>query len=540
MSSVSTVGSTMESNSRSAGGHLVRFLNDIKDFSGSVNPRVENNQRLENPLVWLKRLDRLKELAHLSDKEILLIAADHLVSKAEIWYDIACKGITTWSEFTKLFKSKYCAGMEDLWWSQIRTMKQAPGESVEDIDLKLRELFTLVGVVDESIMVRAFLDAIVPQIAWEVEKNNSSTSRAKLDDVVKSAARFEAVMLKYRAKGFDVKGGVNKSWDLDLDSVYSGRNDGSKSAPDAHSINSSSMDDLLREFRELKISLVQSVPPSVPSGDNRDRRGFNCFYWTPTMKVLDVPEPVENPSKQINFIDSIPAVAVYAADHTTPVEAKTTKRRRVQSTPLDGALVATNPTPVGGDGAGNIDVDIIMGETTRTSKPRKRVVRRAPKRIPVTIQKHNIWNKLAKVDAGLSVSDWLYLDRQAIKDLVDGCRTLRSRRKKVAVKGENIVITAADPRPREPKLRVVPPIVPPGMTHSNMATAGFGPPQVVGAVDLQDDDGSEWSDVASVSDGSANTWTMDSDDSLSVSSDEESVTLWRIGDMIFYFSQSYP
>ncbi|KAL4205552.1 hypothetical protein AB4K20DRAFT_1872135, partial [Rhizopus microsporus] len=232
-------------------------------------------------------------------------------------------------------------------------------------------------------------------------------------------------MLKYRAKGFDVKGGVNKSWDLDLDSVYSGRNDGSKSAPDAHSINSSSMDDLLREFRELKISLVQSVPPSVP------------------------------------------------------IEAKTTKRRRVQSTPLDGALVATNPTPVGGDGAGNIDVDIIMGETTRTN-------------------------------------------RQAIKDLVDGCRTLRSRRKKVAVKGENIVITAADPRPREPKLRVVPPIVPPGMTHSNMATAGFGPPQVVGAVDLQDDDGSEWSDVASVSDGSANTWTMDSDDSLSVSSDEES------------------
>ncbi|RCH80487.1 hypothetical protein CU097_002198 [Rhizopus azygosporus] len=491
MSSVSTVGSTMESNSRSAGGHLVRFLNDIKDFSGSVNPRVENNQRLENPLVWLKRLDRLKELAHLSDKEILLIAADHLVSKAEIWYDIACKGITTWSEFTKLFKSKYCAGMEDLWWSQIRTMKQAPGESVEDIDLKLRELFTLVGVVDESIMVRAFLDAIVPQIAWEVEKNNSSTSRAKLDDVVKSAARFEAVMLKYRAKGFDVKGGVNKSWDLDLDSVYSGRNDGSKSAPDAHSINSSSMDDLLREFRELKISLVQSVPPSVPSGDNRDRRGFNCFYC----------------KKEGHRKPECPDwLAVKKQESGSPPATG----RRVQSTPLDGALVATNPTPVGGDGAGNIDVDIIMGETTRT------------------------------MDAGLSVSDWLYLDRQAIKDLVDGCRTLRSRRKKVAVKGENIVITAADPRPREPKLRVVPPIVPPGMTHSNMATAGFGPPQVVGAVDLQDDDGSEWSDVASVSDGSANTWTMDSDDSLSVSSDEESVTLWRIGDMIFYFSQSYP
>ncbi|CEG85079.1 hypothetical protein RMATCC62417_18810 [Rhizopus microsporus] len=165
-----------------------------------------------------------------------------------------------------------------------------------------------------------------------------------------------------------------------------------------------------------------------------------------------------------------------------------------------------------------------MGETTRTSKPRKRVVRKVPKRIPVTIQKHNIWNKLAKVDAGLSVSDWLYLDRQAIKDLVDGCRTLRSRRKKIAVKGENIVITAADPKPREPKLRVVPPIVPPGMTHSNMVTAGFGPPQVVGAVDLQDDDGSEWSDMASVSDGSSSTWTTDSDDSLSVNSDEESVS----------------
>ena len=53
--------------------NLVRFLNDPKDFSGQViatrgdrkyvltNSRVENN-----PLVWLKKLERLRDLAKLN------------------------------------------------------------------------------------------------------------------------------------------------------------------------------------------------------------------------------------------------------------------------------------------------------------------------------------------------------------------------------------------------------------------------------------------------------------------------------------------
>lgn len=228
--------------------------------------------------MWLKRLDRLKELARLSDKEILLIAADHLIPKAEMWFDITCKDVSTWPGFTALFKKKYCVGLEELWWSQIRTMKQALGESVEDVDLKLRELFTLVGVTDESIMIRSFLDAIVPQIAWEVEKDNVNTTKAKLDNIVNSAARYETVMLKYRAKGFEVENATNKSLGTDLDSVYSVDHGVSKTSIDDRSVKSASMDDLIKEFRELKISLVQSVASGNVGSDSRDKRTFNCFY----------------------------------------------------------------------------------------------------------------------------------------------------------------------------------------------------------------------------------------------------------------------
>ena len=42
----------------------------------------------------------------------------------------------------------------------------------------------------------------------------------------------------------------------------------------------------------------------------------------------------------------------------------------------------------------------------------------------------NVWNKLAELDSGLSVLDWVAIDKDAAKDLVDGLRDLRKQRPK--------------------------------------------------------------------------------------------------------------
>ncbi|KAL9546104.1 hypothetical protein PS6_007856 [Mucor atramentarius] len=173
--------------------NLVRFLNDPKDFPGQIE---------HNPLVWLKKLERLRDLARLSDKDLLLIAADHLVGKAEIWLDITYPTTLSWSEFSRIFKKKYCAGLEDIWWSYINNKKQQENESVEDVDIELRELYSFVGLKDEHIMmIRHFMDAIHKAIAWEVErKSEIGTNSSPLEDIVEAAIKAESVMKKYDVK----------------------------------------------------------------------------------------------------------------------------------------------------------------------------------------------------------------------------------------------------------------------------------------------------------------------------------------------------
>ncbi|ORZ11564.1 hypothetical protein BCR42DRAFT_395220 [Absidia repens] len=46
--------------------------------------------------------------------------------------------------------------------------------------------------------------------------------------------------------------------------------------------------------------------------------------------------------------------------------------------------------------------------------------------------KRNIWKKLMELDAGLSVADWLTLDRGAYEDVRDGLRYLYGRRSRSA------------------------------------------------------------------------------------------------------------
>jgi hypothetical protein len=179
--------------------NLVRFLGEPKNFSG-----VPARDKV-NPLNWLKKLERLKEMGELTDKEILLITANHLTGKASIWFDVVASKCQCWSEFILVFKRKHCSGLEDTWWNQIRHIQQEQGETVEDVDVRLRELFSLVGVVDEKMMIRTFLGAINPDIAHQVEGNHdiaagSCNETLMLEKIVAVATRLENMDVKYQGQ----------------------------------------------------------------------------------------------------------------------------------------------------------------------------------------------------------------------------------------------------------------------------------------------------------------------------------------------------
>lgn len=298
-------GSSGEANNSMKATNLVRFLNDPKDFSGQVIATrserrcIATNSKIEhNPLVWLKKLERLRDLARLSDKDLLLIAADHLVGKAEIWFDITCSTILSWSEFTAIFKKKYCTGLEDIWWSYIYNKKQQENESVEDVDIELRELYSLVGLKDEHIMIRHFMDAIHKAIAWEVERKSDIGTNSSLEDIVEAAIKAESVMKKYDVKYSHRhetrQGQLPEEYDsMDMDLLPSPSltpKDGSAPSETSSAVK---MDKLLEEFNELKISMLKiqsnnnrtnqyhhnaSSGPSAPAQDSLYPRSQVCFY----------------------------------------------------------------------------------------------------------------------------------------------------------------------------------------------------------------------------------------------------------------------
>jgi hypothetical protein len=60
--------------------------------------------------------------------------------------------------------------------------------------------------------------------------------------------------------------------------------------------------------------------------------------------------------------------------------------------------------------------------------PKKK--RRTPRRLQVETKTLKVWDRLAKLDSGLSMLDWVAIDKNAERDLVDGLRDLRVQRPK--------------------------------------------------------------------------------------------------------------
>lgn len=66
-------------------------------------------------------------------------------------------------------------------------------------------------------------------------------------------------------------------------------------------------------------------------------------------------------------------------------------------------------------------------QSTNVVSPKIRKKRRPPRRLPVQLSKKDIWSRLLSMDAGLSIADWLAMDKRAYNDIRDGLRYLHGR-----------------------------------------------------------------------------------------------------------------
>ncbi|KAF1803018.1 hypothetical protein FB192DRAFT_1340693 [Mucor lusitanicus] len=409
--------------------NLMRFLNDPKDFSGQViatrsdRAHMITNNRLENsPLVWLKKLEWLRDLAKLSDKELLLIAADHLVGEAGIWFDIVCPSIVSWSEFLMAFKKKFCTGLEDIWWRYVYDKREQEEESVEDVDMELRELFSLVILKDEHLKVRHFMDAIHKPIAWEVErKSKITTTGSSLDQVVEAAVKAESVMKKYDVKysknhlecklhGNSMVDGYDSS--DSCDSIVSPpklmptpRNG---FASDNSSLSTGKMDRLLSEFHDVKFSTLKIQVCLF--GNQPGRIKTNCEEFK--SHVAGKQQQQNSPATGVN------AEPIGVDDHNN--NEQNPQVNIVFVDPVDN--LAAKPIN-----------SVCLGKRTRSNKgtainqPKTR--KRRNRKLPLTVNKLNAWDVLKRTNANLFISDLLSVDKAAAMDLLDGIKTLRARKK---------------------------------------------------------------------------------------------------------------
>lgn len=280
-------------------GAGVRFMNEPKTFSGDVsNVNVAIN--------WLKKMSRLKSTCKLTDEEILFVVGDHVSDKAETWWNVVGSKAKTWVDFEKLFKKHYMVNQEDKWWQDLQKVKQ--GEeypAIDDVSLKLQELFLLLNNESESFQVRTFLNAIKPQIAYEVERD---ATPGTFDAAVDKAKQIEKSLNKYGMVG--AVSAANNVQDVSKASETLGvteeKNFSSK-VSEASAV--SSMFSLVDKLEKLSINLVklnetnkggQSVGASnYVSGQqgsgNGQRRQFTCFYCNqPGHKKYDCPKWIQD------------------------------------------------------------------------------------------------------------------------------------------------------------------------------------------------------------------------------------------------------
>jgi hypothetical protein len=124
-------------------------------------------------------------------------------------------------------------------------------------------------------------------------------------------------------------------------------------------------------------------------------------------------------------------------DKVVKVNNVANKRRRGTEPPAVAAAAPVVSVPSGsgagasGSGSGSGSGVSGSGLGKKINKGKK-AVRAPPRRVDVPYKNHNVWDVLKNANAGLSVTDWLKIDKTASKQVLDGIRTLRSRKRSSA------------------------------------------------------------------------------------------------------------
>jgi hypothetical protein len=119
------------------------------------------------------------------------------------------------------------------------------------------------------------------------------------------------------------------------------------------------------------------------------------------------PSSSSDPSfpKDINFIDTI-------EDKAKEILMNGVKRRAV--------------SPPEEIGSGGKAPKMVVNKLAKSLENNKKITaRRKARRFPVKIKKSKIWSRLLNSEAGLSIAEWLALDKEAASEIIDGIRYLR-------------------------------------------------------------------------------------------------------------------
>ncbi|EPB88731.1 hypothetical protein HMPREF1544_04490 [Mucor circinelloides 1006PhL] len=248
--------------SSSGGG---RFIKEPRAFDGLNEERAAT---------WLSRMNRLKRSAKISDEEMLLIVEENLVDKAESWWNVEGSKAENWEKFESSFKNQYLSDLEDRWWSAIYALKQGDEyRSVDEVAIRMEELFNLLGNKDQGLLVRTFLNAIKPNIAYEIEKESKPATFA----IAKERARqVEKSQLKYGVVSTSRQEVKEQGSKVNNQDLIADKHEFSDSQSEASAM--SSVMSLVDKLEKLSINLV-ALQDAVANNNSR-----NNLYGAPSRR----------------------------------------------------------------------------------------------------------------------------------------------------------------------------------------------------------------------------------------------------------------
>lgn len=355
--------------------NISRFLAPPDNFTGSG---------AKNPSTWLKHMGRLRSAIGMTDEQALLVATTHLKEQAELWWESVEDTIQTWEGFEKAFLAQFASPqMEDFWWSKIRQLKQETGQTVDDVAFKLRELFGLVklGSENESFKVHCFLQTINKDVAYELEQRGVPKT---FKDTAVKARKIEIVIQKYNTEGHKFFSSSSTKDDSTNDSL------------------STALGEINEGLRALKIHVIDKPKKTT------EITCWNCSQTGHRATECSQPKKGKEQKASVNLINNKEAI-----DKADNVEIfnNIPEKRSHSTTQAEPSRKRGRPQQV--------------VNKERITVPRRRP---PPRRLPVSTSKRDVWKKLSQLDAGLTVSDWIALDKEAYRDVRDGLRFLHGRR----------------------------------------------------------------------------------------------------------------